>query len=331
MNARARGLAKASVLLGMIAGFVALSTGAQAGNDGVTLAHVDGAWQVTLDQPLAWEVKLIDPAPQEIACGTNYGSPCDATVYRFTSTAACVTVQIDWRDGAHNSTDPRACRDTTPEPTEEQTWPTSPTEPQPSVEPTPSPTTAAPSDEPSTTPTDSSTSPAPTTTPPSQPPTEPPTSPPSADTTTSEPSPPSAPPSTPSATPDPTGTPTTPAPIHCDPGYAPGWLDEHGNPTGCVWNGTTTNPEPEENPWPTPSETKNSTPPNVPSSGLTTPTGTPAQKTTTVGPLGEPPSPTLSAPQLASTGSDTAGYILAASLTLLLGAYLTTTNQRRMP
>lgn len=114
--------------------------------DGVTLAYVDDAWQVTLDSAQAWEVKLIDPAPQEIACGQNV-RPCDATVYRFASTAECVMVQVDWRNNVHNSSDPKACKPKTP-PTPEPTEPPTTTEPEPETSwtpPSPSPSVPVPS------------------------------------------------------------------------------------------------------------------------------------------------------------------------------------------
>lgn len=79
--------------------------------DGVqSLAYTDGSWTLTLKELGASEVKLIDPAPQEIVCGTNYDTPCATTSYTFQSQAECITVQIDWSDNLYNSSDPRVCR-----------------------------------------------------------------------------------------------------------------------------------------------------------------------------------------------------------------------------
>src|SRR5690242_17670232 len=75
-----------------------------------SLEYVNGAWTLTLQQGKAWEVKLINPAPQEIVCSANGagGAPgCgDKTVFTFASQAECITVQVDWKDGAYNSSDP---------------------------------------------------------------------------------------------------------------------------------------------------------------------------------------------------------------------------------
>lgn len=118
-----------SVLLAGVAA-VGISTAANADGhetvlpaNGVTsLAWANGQWTITLVSADASEVKLIDPAPQSIACSEHEGQPknghplCDQTSYSFTSDAECVMVQVDWTDNIYNSSDPVACRTTeTPE------------------------------------------------------------------------------------------------------------------------------------------------------------------------------------------------------------------------
>lgn len=99
---------------------------------------------------------------------------------------------------------------------------------------------------------------------------------------------------TPTATPEPTEgpEPTEPPvitpPITCTPPYAPGWLDESGQPTGCVWNG----PDPTEEPSsPTP------TPAPSPSPSL------PAEIVPAPAPVGVDPAPVSPAPSPTSSPS----------------------------
>lgn len=355
MNARARGLAKGAVLLGMLAGFVAINAPAQAGSDsptpytvsadGITLpagtvfpAHGHVNWRTT------WAQHGIHLDPNNGHHGAKY---IGASFIPFNlEPGECITwVQVSLYD-EHYGEGGQApiCRDAeteppaepeptpttpTPEPTEEPTW---------TPEPTDTPTTAAPSDEPSTTPSSEPTEPS-TTTPPSETPSEQPSETPTPhETNGSTPPKPSTPQPEPSETPDPTEPPTPPAPIECDPGYAPGWLDEHGNPTGCVANGPT-EPEPEETPWTTPTETPSSQPSNAPNSVPGTPTASSVPSTET-----EPKKPAeLGAPQtldwktpplpsLAATGSnDTLIWTVTALVAVLLGAHLYLTNHRRKP
>jgi hypothetical protein len=84
------------------------------GNGIVSLAYTNGKWTLTLEEAKAWEVKMITPS-QEIVCGQNYGNPCTSTVYTFKSQENCVMVQVDWQSGSgYNSSDPKACKPTTP-------------------------------------------------------------------------------------------------------------------------------------------------------------------------------------------------------------------------
>lgn len=325
MNARARGLAKASVLLGMITGFALIPGVASAGSDsptpytvtadGITLpadtvfpAHGHVNWRTTSSSG------GIHFDPNNNQPGAVY---IGASFLPITlAPGECITwVQISLYDEHYGEGgQPPVCKPTTkPEPTEEPTW---------TPEPTPSTTTAAPSESPTTTPEPS--------TPPtghSSPPSETPTSQPQP---TSEPSLPSAEPSLPTSLPnsDPTGTPTTPAPIHCDPGYAPGWLDENGNPTGCVANGPITE-EPEEDTWTAPTETPTSEQPSSPNNAPTASTSTPSPTLTESAP--DAPGTPLSTPSasLAATGSnDTAVGLGTALVVVALGAYLIVTRRR---
>lgn len=88
---------------------------------GVTdLSYSDGSWTITLASADADEVKLITPAPQEIACSEHDGESknghhiCDTVSYTFASQAECVEVQVDWTNNLYPSWDPRACQDTPP-------------------------------------------------------------------------------------------------------------------------------------------------------------------------------------------------------------------------
>lgn len=84
----------------------------------VSLLYIEGHWTVTLESADASEVKLITPAPQEIACSEEQGQPkngqplCDKLSYTFASQAECITVQVDWTNNLHVSTDPPACKET---------------------------------------------------------------------------------------------------------------------------------------------------------------------------------------------------------------------------
>lgn len=116
--------------------------------DGVTSIERSGdTWTVTTTSP-ASEIKYMEPGPQQIICGTNYGMPC-TTVETFTASGSCVYLQLDGI-AYGNSSDPYVCRGGTPStptptPSETPTSTPSPTSTQtPTSIPTPSPTATAP-------------------------------------------------------------------------------------------------------------------------------------------------------------------------------------------
>lgn len=76
--------------------------------DGVVSIERSGdLWTATFDAP-PWEFKVISN-PQQIVCGSNYGNPCEL-IETFTWKSDCVYTQVDWSNGAHNSSDPYVCR-----------------------------------------------------------------------------------------------------------------------------------------------------------------------------------------------------------------------------
>lgn len=76
--------------------------------DGVVSVERSGdLWTATFDVA-PWEFKVISN-PQQIVCGSNYGNPC-GLIETFTWKSDCVYTQVDWSNGAHNSSDPYVCR-----------------------------------------------------------------------------------------------------------------------------------------------------------------------------------------------------------------------------
>lgn len=88
-----------------------------------SLEYTGNHWKLKLQDSQAWEIKLITPAPQEIACSGNHagGAPtCSGKVFTFGSQATCVTVQVDWKNNVHNSSDVTECQSTPTPPTKIQ-------------------------------------------------------------------------------------------------------------------------------------------------------------------------------------------------------------------
>lgn len=81
--------------------------------DGVQSIEKSGStWTITTAAP-AWEIKYMEPGPQQIICGTNYNSPC-STIETFTAEGNCAYLQVDWGgQGGYNSSDPYVCQDDT--------------------------------------------------------------------------------------------------------------------------------------------------------------------------------------------------------------------------